>query len=766
MLKGELRSLEFNASGNSKPQTVVEQRLQRFVRHPDAATLALGIVIGLGVCAPLLGGNRVLLLDWSIGPHVAVANPAVLGLNGGLTAGIIPSVVMALLNGLLGGVATWLPILLFFPIAAVGAGQLAGRSRWSRLAAGTLYAVNPFVFNRIFVGHLPLLIGYALLPFAIAAAIRSLSSPVARWAVPALWWAVLTALSPNFAWIFGVVVVGIVVVAASTRQFPIRRVFGWFGAVVAAFALMSMYILLPHSATNLPTQVGRVSLDLYRTTGDPHLGLFANVLALYGFWRTGPGPELPKDVLSGWPFLILAIFLIAAFGVWSAVQKSESGGDRISTENSSGRTSIPSNAAGDVPLDEEVGTGQSPLFDQRRLGILLLFVGVAGYFLALGDQGPTGGLFLWAYDHVPFFAIMREPQKFLMLLALAYAVLFGWGVERLSQVNVTPRRLGTVAAAVGLGVVLPLGYTPTIFGGLAGQISSTSLPSDYQRADSLMSTGSGNILSLPWHLYLDYPFTDGRVVANVAATSFRRNVISGDNVEASGVETQSTSPRSAYLEELFSRGSTTSLFGAMVAPLGVQYVVLAKTVDWASYGWLADQKDLRLVLNTSSLEVWRNLAYVGVGQRVTKLTSVSGINGLLALARLNELGAGAVVTKRATKSSGNSAAAVSKGKTTDGSATQFHAVKQISPVAYQIGPGTPGWVAVDAPFEEGWSLNGQSATATAEGTVLVRVGAQGGVLRFTPWALVRLGYLISAGVFAAFAAFLAIDRRRRTARAP
>jgi hypothetical protein len=406
------------------------------------------------------------------------------------------------------------------------------------------------------------------------------------------------------------------------------------------------------------------------------------------------------------------------------------------------------------------------LFDQRRLGILLLFVGVAGYFLALGDQGPTGGLFLWAYDHVPFFAIMREPQKFLMLLALAYAVLFGWGVERLSQVNVTPRRLGTVAAAVGLGVVLPLGYTPTIFGGLAGQISSTSLPSDYQRADSLMSTGSGNILSLPWHLYLDYPFTDGRVVANVAATSFRRNVISGDNVEASGVETQSTSPRSAYLEELFSRGSTTSLFGAMVAPLGVQYVVLAKTVDWASYGWLADQKDLRLVLNTSSLEVWRNLAYVGVGQRVTKLTSVSGINGLLALARLNELGAGAVVTKRATKSSGNSAAAVSKGKTTDGSATQFHAVKQISPVAYQIGPGTPGWVAVDAPFEEGWSLNGQSATATAEGTVLVRVGAQGGVLRFTPWALVRLGYLISAGVFAAFAAFLAIDRRRRTARAP
>src|ERR1035438_8889863 len=115
-LKGELRSLDFDASGNPKYQSVTKQRLLRSVRHSDAATLALGIVIGLGVCAPLLGGHRVFLLDWSVGLHVAVATPVVLGLNGGLTAGVVPSVVMTLLNHLLGGVATWLPIMLFFPI--------------------------------------------------------------------------------------------------------------------------------------------------------------------------------------------------------------------------------------------------------------------------------------------------------------------------------------------------------------------------------------------------------------------------------------------------------------------------------------------------------------------------------------------------------------------------------------------------------------------------------------------------------------------------
>ena len=763
-LKGELRRPDFNASGNPKHQTVTKQRLLRFARHPDAATLALGIVIGLAVCAPLLGGGRVFLLDWTIGPHVAVATPAALGLNGGLTAGIASSVVIALSNHLLGGAATWLPILVFFPIAAVGAGRLAGRSRWSRLAAGTLYAVNPFVFNRIFVGHLPLLIGYALLPFATGAVIRSLSSQVSRWPVPALWWAALTALSPHFAWIFGVVVVGVVVVAVWTRQDRIRRISGWFATVVGAFALMSTYILLPHATTNLPTQVGRVSLDLYRTTGDPHLGLFANVLALYGFWRLGPGPELPKDVVSGWPFLMLAIVLIAMFGAWRAVRKGEPRGDQKALVIRLDETSLESGPEGGGSGSADPNARDSLLVDQRRLAILLLLVGVAGYVLAIGNQGPTGKLFLWAYDHVPFFAIMREPQKFLMLLALAYAVLFGWGVERLSQVDISPARAGAVATAAMIGVALPLGYAPTIFGGLAGQVAPSSLPSAYQRADALMGTGSGNVLYVPWHIYMAYSFTNDRVIANVAATSFRRNVISGDNVEASGVATQSTSPRSAYLQRLFANGPRLHSFGALVAPLGVQYVVLAKAVDWSSYGWLAGQTDLHVVLDTPALEVWRNSAYFGVGQRVTTLTSVSGFGGLISLARSHELGAGAVVTGSGATSSSNSPVAPPTGQASARSPAKPSAVRQLSLVAYRIAGGAPGWVTVDAPYERGWSLNGRSATATAEGTVLVRVGVHGGVLRFTPWGMVRLGYIVSSGAFAAMVAVLVVERRRRPTR--
>jgi hypothetical protein len=753
----EAKYLDLHTSKELTGLTRLGLCLARIVRIPDAAALALGFLIGCAVCAPLIDGGRVFLLDWSFGTHTPLVTPQSLGLYGGLTAGSGGSAMIALLNNLFGSAATWLPILIFFPIATLGAGRMAGGSRWSRMAAGTLYAVNPFVFNRLYAGHLPLLIGYALLPFAIRSALRSSSSRARLWTVPALWWAALTSLSPHFAWIFGLVVVAVPIVAVFTKEHPVGHSVRWFATVTGMFALMSSYLVLPSAVTNLPTQLGRASLAIYRTSGDPHLGLFSNVLSLYGFWRIGPGPLLPKSVISGWPFLMLAIILIAIYGVWSAVW----GDDRrvvASLSECDVKGCSPLVAGGAETSGYNVPDQfLSERIDRRRLAILLMSIAGTSFFLALGDQGPTGWLFLWAYSHVPFFALMREPQKFLMLLALAYAVLFGWGVERLSRVAAPPSRASAIAVATLLGIALPLGYTYNIFLGLGGQITTNSIPRDYRHADSLMGTGPGNILSLPWHLYLEYPFTDGRVVANVAPTSFRRNVISGDNVEASGVESQSTSPRSAYLQQLFANGTRIQAFGTLVAPLGVKYVVLAKTVDWPSYSWLNDQTDLKLVLNTSALEVWRNTAYTGVGHRVVNLTSVSNFGGLLTLAKSDVLNGGAVVVNGGSSSL---PARLPKGRASTRTSTNPPTVVQLSPIAYRIAPGKVGWVTVDAPYQRGWSLNGRSASATAEGTVLVRVGKSGGILEFTPWRLVRLGYVVSAGTFLALVVVLIVDRRR------
>lgn len=638
-----------------------------------------GAMLAIAIGLPLLGSRPLWLLDWVAGPHTRQFPPTLLGLNGGLTSGVPFVILSNSLVNTFGAIGTWIPLLFIFPIAAVGMGRLVGGSWVKRLASATLYCVNPFVFERVFVGHFGLLVGYALLPLACSSALHYFQS--GKWwrVSPALWWAVLTGFSAHFAWIYGVLLVAAWVTHRPLTALALTRLL----ALGTTFALLESYVFLPHTASQLQISTGTANdLMLYRTSGDPYLGLFGNVLGLYGFWRVGP--VLPKDSFSGWPFVLLAILVVAGVGASQHLRR----GTQSETK----------------ATDEGIG---------RRGAAAILLAGIAGYFLALGDQGPTGPLFRWAYFHVPFFAVMEEPQKFLMLTALAYAVFFGWGVERLTGPVGRLRFDRRTVGAASLAVLLPLAYTPTIFDGLAGQIAPSHLPSSWQAADQLMGNGSGQILFLPWHLYMAFPFTDGRVIANPAPTSFRRSVISGDNLEA-GVYSTSTSPRSAYLEHLFALGPDDHRFGSHLAPLGVQFVVLAKTADWHNYSWVAVQSDLRLVLDSASLEVWRNRSYVGVGQ-----------------------------------------------------STANRVVRQISPVAYAIGPGPPGLVSLDAPYQKGWVLGGQAARRSAQGTLLFQVGRSGGTVRFTPWGLTRLGYVISGTTFVLLSIVVVLARaRRRPPRSP
>jgi len=74
----ELTGDDDNAPGWTGLRNIMLQNASKMLRRPDAANLILGVVIGLGVCAPLMGGGRLFLLDWSIGPHYGVVTPAAL----------------------------------------------------------------------------------------------------------------------------------------------------------------------------------------------------------------------------------------------------------------------------------------------------------------------------------------------------------------------------------------------------------------------------------------------------------------------------------------------------------------------------------------------------------------------------------------------------------------------------------------------------------------------------------------------------------------
>jgi len=141
-----------------------------------SAPLLLGVVLAALVCYPFAGG-RLLLLDFVSGPHQPLLPATAFGLDG-LDGGVPLAIGFGLLDRLLGQTGSVVPAAIFFPLATTGAARLLRTAVLpARLGAGLFYAVNPFVFDRLYVGQLGVLLGYALLPFAVAALIDAAQEP-------------------------------------------------------------------------------------------------------------------------------------------------------------------------------------------------------------------------------------------------------------------------------------------------------------------------------------------------------------------------------------------------------------------------------------------------------------------------------------------------------------------------------------------------------------------------------------------------------------
>ncbi|MDA8183041.1 MAG: hypothetical protein M0035_01200, partial [Actinomycetota bacterium] len=507
-------------------------------RSTNTVVLVVGVSgTTASLLMPYLGGGWLLILDWSLGPRQAALPPYTYGFVGGLVDALPLGVFLGALVHLAGATGSWLVPAAVIPLATWSASRLVAGDLPARLGAGLLYALSPFAFQRATAGQFGILLPYALLPFLVSSLLAAPEATGARRYAPVLWLAVLVGAAPQFAWIAAVVVLAVLVVRHRVRDLP------WLAGLGAGALVTNAYLLFPLLGHPLPVRTGPANLTAFATRADPHWGLVVNVLAGYGFWRVPP--LSPKDEVAAWPLLLAVVLVLAVVGAVAAVRDPT----------------------------------------RRTKALVLVLAGTAGFFLALGTKGPLATPYAWAFAHLPLFAVMREPDKFAALVVLAEAVLAGWGIEALAG-----RRPGRAGAGLALlaAVALPLAIAPTWFDGLGGQIRGSRYPAGWAAAERLMGTGEHQVLFLPYELYLSFPFTHDIVVANPAADYFSRPVISGDNLALPGLPTLATSRRGAELERLFAEGPSLQDFGALVAPLGVRYVVLAKAVDWPSYLWLAN----------------------------------------------------------------------------------------------------------------------------------------------------------------------------------
>lgn len=532
--------------------------------------------LAVGVAGPLLASGLVLTVDLNPVPH-----PHLPGLYSGISEGThsapidrLPIDLVFVALGHIDAVAIGEKALLLAIVFLAGWGMhrlVPSRSEVARFFGGFLYAVNPFVYDRLVTGQWYLLLGYALLPWAFAALL-----PLAEGRRSAAWRfaALATAVGVASAHMFALLAMLVLLTAIGVlARGPKRR--ARLLAIAAGSALTcaaSLYWLLPIPGLEaLWRHIGPAQLRLYATVPDHRWGLEGAVAGLYGYWNDG---DPIKAHLIAWPLITAALVALACWGL-----------------------------------------------ARRRHDPIAWVVAAAaifGFLLALGGRSPvTGALYRTALDHIAVLRSFREPQKGVALLAFGYAYLGGMGAGELAgSVRRDWRRYGSAFAVTLLVLPLMAGYRE--LGGLWGSLSTSSYPRSWSAARAVLAhqAADSRTLVLPWHAYYALTFAAHRVVANPAASFFDTPVLVSRSVGEGAAANDTSDPLDRAVTGLLAGGSSRDDLGACLATLGVSHILLPKQADWSRYSFLGRQHDLVLERRWSDLLLYRNTHPTSLALRV------------------------------------------------------------------------------------------------------------------------------------------------------
>lgn len=253
--------------------------MDRLARHAPALWSLLLAALMLG---PALGAGYVLSYDMVWVPDLAL-RPDFLGVGTALPRAVPSDAVVAVLDEVVPGMLLQKLVLLgALTLGGLGAARLAGDSLVARLAATSVYVWNPFVAERLGIGHWPVLLCWAVLPWLVREGVRLRSDRrIGTW-LPLL--LVVGSLSANA----GLMAAATLLAVGLTRRTALRLA----ALVVAANAPWVVAGLL-HLDTATSSAAGAVfGLDAEGALPAP-----ISALTLGGIWNAEVVPASRETVL-------------------------------------------------------------------------------------------------------------------------------------------------------------------------------------------------------------------------------------------------------------------------------------------------------------------------------------------------------------------------------------------------------------------------------------------------------------------------------------
>lgn len=434
--------------------------------------------------------------------------------------------------------------------------------------AGILYMFNPFTYTRLMAGQWLVLLGYALLPWAVASLWRLMQKPSVRTMLMALIWTAAIGLTSIHT--VGFVILAAVVLFAISGKEYIKDRIKWCLALIAGWlginALWIIPLLFHKSSTAAQiSSFGSGQLHAFASTGSVLGSVPLSTLLLQGFWADPQGRYYLPSHLGWWWGIV--VILLAGLVIKGSVKV-------IQTRD--------------------------------KLGMSLLILATIAWWLGMGiGSNWSAGTTNFLVNHLPFYRGYREPQKWLMLLALAYAYMAAVGTGWVSDV-VGKHRPSLQLSAVYAAAFLPILYVPMLLWGAGGQLVSAQYPSDYSTVKRILdySGTDTKVLVLPWHLYLPLSYAK-RVVANPAGHYFSQDMIISDNLELAGVPpTESTKLYRLLDDQLLPQGPYRTDAVVQLAPYNIEYIMVLKEADYTRYTWLDKQSGLTLVQDSAHIALY------------------------------------------------------------------------------------------------------------------------------------------------------------------
>jgi len=513
-------------------------------RHlPLAWLLSWSLILATLMLGPALARGYVLSYDMVWVPDLAL-RPDFWGVGSGLPRAVPSDAVVSVLDEVVPGMLLQKLVLVgTLVVAGLGAARLTDPSSLSaQLVALTLYLWNPFVAERLLIGHWPVLVAYATLPWVILTA--------GRWRttgrLPAALWCLLPLGSLSAS-------AGLITAVALLAFGTTRSLRGWVLPAALAVAANAPWLAagLLHAASAVTDPTGA---EVFAARGEGSMPAPVAALTLGGIWNSEVVPP-SRTGWAGWTALVLMVALVAlGWRRWS---------------RRAGRRQV-----------------------SAYVGCWVVGLGCAMLTWAAPEQAA------WVVTNVPGAGVLRDGARMLALCAPVLAAAAGYGAARVAAAVPAPARPATLVALL----LAPIAVLPDVAFGFSGRLSANEFPSDYATAREVVARSAekgvaekgggdkggadkggadkggaekgeaGDVLLLPLSSYRQPEWNDHRKVLDPAGRFLTRDVVAGDDLYVSGVRVAGEDPRVRDAAAALAL-PTAGRRSAGLAALGIGYVV-------------------------------------------------------------------------------------------------------------------------------------------------------------------------------------------------